>query len=142
MEKVLCEIGVRWAWFPTLVFAVHCVAFASDAYVTIPSLDVPMHAVGGVAIAYFLHHAVDAFEEGRFLQASRGALRVLLDFSLATTSAVLWEGVEYVANRALGRDVLMGREDTVADLFLGMFGAALYLAWKARRSRRNADGSR
>ncbi len=142
MEQVLREIGVRCAWFPALVLAAHFVAFAGGAYNTISWLDMPMHLIGGVAIAYFLEHALDAFEKGRFLQPSRGALRFLFVFALATTSAVLWEGVEYVGNRVLGRDVLMGREDTVADLFLGMLGAALYLAWEALRPKRSADSAR
>lgn len=45
---------IEAGWFPSLVFLLHCVlSLAFDAYDRAPSLDVPMHLLGGVAIAYF-----------------------------------------------------------------------------------------
>ena len=126
-------------WLPLLLVAAHLVlASALGAYAAWPPLDVPMHLAGGAAAAWFLDGLVDRLEEAGRLEPSRGLLRLLLLFGLATVAAVAWELVESVVDRLSGATWQVGLRDTLKDLMTGPAGALGFLGARAavRRGRR------
>ena len=134
MWQATREIAAQFAWFPCVVFGAHVVASRFvNAYETFPSLDIPMHLAGGVAIAYFLSHSLDTLENYRILQPSHGRLRLILVFALSCTAAVTWEFAEYVSDRVFDTGAQKGLEDTLLDMFLGMIGASAYLLQRVVR---------
>ena len=124
------------AWAPLLVFTSHVVLMtAFDAYRHWPPLDVPMHALGGVAIAFFFHRAsVNASRFGVF-GPFHPFTRVVLVAALTCTAAVVWEWAEFASDRLIGTGHQPGVADTMLDLFFGETGGLLLLALLAATGR-------
>jgi hypothetical protein len=134
----LRDILLRRAWVPVLVFAANAVlSLVFHAYEAFPLLDVPMHLIGGAAIAYFLWHTVAAFEKGRSRAKQSRAKRSAAVFLLALAAALLWELAEFGSDRILGTTAFGATGDTVLDVLLGMAGAAAYLLYR-EKGRENA----
>lgn len=87
-----------------------------------------VHALGGAAMAYFLHRAAVLGE--RHLGQLRPPAQYLLAFGLTCAVAIAWECTEF----AFGYQD--GLTDTMGDLAFGTLGAALgLLALASRRLR-------
>ena len=119
-------------WAPAAVFAAHVVASRLlGLYGAYPSLDVPMHVFGGVAIAHFLwRSAALASEAGLLGSPNRtGLLAIVLGTTCA--AAVGWEVAEFLSDQWLGTSAQLGLEDTLGDLLLRIAGGAAYagVAW-------------
>jgi len=137
MLVILREIATRASWPPLLVFGVHAAAsLGLNAYESWPALDVPMHLLGGVAIAAFLTRSLDVLEEHALLDRSKGPLRFLLVVSLTTTAAVVWEFAEFLLDARLDTGAQVSLPDTMLDLALGMVGGLLVAGGGALRRRR------
>lgn len=135
LAETLRAIARRAAWPPVLVFTVHAIASrAMHAYARWPLLDVPMHLLGGVAIAFFFERALAVLREARELGPADPRLEPVLLMALVGTSTVLWEFSEFFADRLLGTRAQLGLEDTLADMAIGLAGGALYLGWRSLRS--------
>ena len=120
------------AWAPLGVFVVHCVAsLGFDAYDRLPWFDVPMHVLGGLAIAYFIDRSLWLVLPPHASFPRRRHVEAVLIFSLVCTGAVLWELAEFLADRWAGTDSQIGLEDTLGDLLVGMLGGLAYLALRA-----------
>ena len=116
------------AWAPSLVFLVHVVAYLGfDAYKAYPPLDLPMHFLGGVVIAFFFHRAsINASRLG-LLGPYHAVTHALLVISLTCSAAVLWEFAEWTYDRAFGTHHQLGLDDTLLDMLLGILGGAAFL---------------
>jgi hypothetical protein len=126
------------SWAPLAVFMLHCVAsLGLDAYDRVPWIDVPMHVLGGLAIAYFFDRGLTVIlPDGRRSVATARVERVLI-FSLVCTAAVLWEFAEFVSDRLAGTDSQVGLQDTLGDLLVGMLAGLVYVMLRgAERTRR------
>jgi hypothetical protein len=117
-------------WAPAAVFVLHLVAArVFNAYRRFPDLDIPMHLLGGIAIAFFFHKT--------FLNASRLQLlppyhrlnHIALAFGFTCAAAVFWEFAEFLSDRYLGTNA-QGDDlrDTLFDMLLGISGGSLCLA--------------
>ena len=118
----------RHAWFPLFVFLAH--EFCShvlDGYRRWPSVDIPLHFFGGLAIAYFAHGTLRSFAARRLVREPDPLLGLLLLFSLAITAAVFWEFAEFTADLTLGTQCQLSLHDTLLDLFMGMLGSLVFL---------------
>jgi hypothetical protein len=116
------------------VFLLH-VFFAKvlKLYGPYPHLDVPMHLLGGIAMAYFLSRCFSALPEGVVTPgSSRRALEAIAVTSLTATGAVFWEFAEFISDRFFGCRAQGGLQDTMGDLAVGILGATLYalIAWR------------
>ena len=115
-------------WAPAIVLTVHIIASAGfDAYERYPRLDIPMHLIGRVAIAYFFHRAsITASAHGIIGPFHRVAHTVLV-FALTCTAAVFWEFAEFITDRFFRTQAQLGLQDTLGDMFIGILGGATFL---------------
>ena len=128
INRTLREAG----WAPLGVFVIHVIALgAYDGYTRLPGLDVIMHFIGGIVMAYFLHSAsINASRMGIIGPHHRVTHRLLV-FTATCTVAVFWEFAEFTLDATLGTFSQAGVVDTMSDLFFGVLGAGVFIAWTA-----------
>ena len=121
--------SVRLAgWAPTGVFLAHVTASrVLGTYLVFPSLDVPMHLLGGAAIAWFFHRSLAVRECRPILGPLTGTAAALLSFAATCTAAVYWEFAEWLSDRFLGTHAQRGLDDTMLDMSLGIAGGLVLL---------------
>ncbi len=118
----------RYGWMPFTVFLAHeLCAHGLDAYRRWPSVDIPLHLFGGLAIAYFLGGGLRILEARGILRPLPAWVRMGLIFGGVNSIALLWELAEWMADHLLGTHCQLGLGDTLLDLLLGMLGGLLYL---------------
>ena len=135
----------RAGWAPALVFVAHMAWWRGvGAYAAFPLLDIPMHFLGGLAIAFFLWTANSVYSRsGTFGRPNGNAIAVLTLTSTATC-ALLWEFAEFLSDRYLGTNTQKGLEDTLLDMLLGVVGGVVFvgIAWFRQGGRdHSAPGS-
>lgn len=94
-----------------------------DWYVTVPGLDVLVHAVATgllATAAVLLTTRVGALPE----QLPRAGL-VVVTTALGALLAVLWEAGEWVGHTWIDEAIQVGYDDTVGDLVAGVLGSAV-----------------
>jgi len=128
-------------WAPASVYVVHVVAARGfRAYQRFPQFDVPMHLLGGVAIAYFFHTAALNGARLGCLAPYHRLTHLILVFGLTCAAALGWEFWEFLSDRYLGSHSLGDRNDTLLDLLLGVLGGVSFLiaaTWLGNRDRRS-----
>ena len=115
-------------WFPSLIFLIHCIlSLGFKAYDRMPWLDVPMHLLGGVAIAYFFDIVLQHLDRlGRMRIGSRQAA-LLMILGLTGTATVLWEFAEFLADALFHLGAQRSIANTMKDQFMGLLGGLGYL---------------
>jgi hypothetical protein len=98
-----------------------------DAYRSYPPIDIPMHYLGGVAIAFFLSRCFAAVPADVVSGRGRPIIEAICVVALTISVAVGWEFAEFFTDRFLGTHAQLGLEDTLLDLALGALGGASYL---------------
>ena len=126
-------------WAPLLVFVLHVAASQAGAYDIWPPTDIPMHVAGGFAIALFLSGLFRALPRDLVRKSRIVVLELVLVFALATTAAVIWEFAEFGVDQAFGTNVQVSLANTMKDLALGMAGAGVFLAFRARQMNAGPD---
>ena len=136
IRKVLSVGG----WAPAAVFLIHVTATqVFDAYAVFPQLDVPMHFVGGIAMAFFISRCFRQLPRDVVRSSRLVVLEAVLIASMTTTIAVLWEFAEFSLDQFVGSNVQVGLANTMQDLALGMLGAAVVVAVRARQVSASCD---
>ena len=122
------KLGGRYLWMPALVFAVHVVANNGfHAYQHFPNFDIPMHFLGGFAIAYFFSGVCWGLEREGLITLSQPWIRFVFVFSLTCMAAMFWEFAEWTADSTLGTSFQRGLDDTILDMARGVVGGAVLL---------------
>ena len=122
------EIAARGLWFPALVFVGHVIASQFLlVYEALPVLDVPVHLIGGFAIAFFFSVVIDSLSKRGLIVVPDPPLRLVLLFALVCTAAVFWEFAEYISDHTIGTNAQAGLEDTLFDMVMGIAGGLAYL---------------
>lgn len=130
---IVREVARTKAWFPTAVFVLHVVISRMfSAYEAVPPLDIPMHLLGGLAIAYFFHGLLHVAEKHEGAALATGLVRPVLVFALVCTTTVFWEFAEYVSDHTFGTHAQLSLEDSLFDMLLGAVGGAVYAAWRVK----------
>jgi len=94
-----------------------------NLYVKIWWLDIPLHFIGGIAVAFTAHVLLSEYErEGKF-KASR-LLRALFIIFFVAFVAVVWEWYEWVLIY-LFKWPPNSWNDTLKDLAMGVLGAVI-----------------
>lgn len=119
------------AWAPLGVVAIYLIGLAFRLYLIFPPLDIPTHFLGGVAITYFYLSAVRNSQ--KFLGDIPLPIQVLLAVTCTGTTTVLWEFYENIVDYFLGTNMVLGLEDTLKDMFLGLLGALVLSILYRRR---------
>lgn len=128
---------LRAGWAPLLVFGIHVLMVqVFDAYTAFPALDIPMHFLGGVVIAFFFHHATLAAPECGLTKATDAVTHRVLIFALTCMATIFWEFAEFIADRYFGAHSQPSLQDTLKDMLLGLSGGVvLLLGIAVRRGR-------
>ena len=133
---IAARLVARAGWAPLSVLVLHVfLVRVVGIYDRYPRLDIPTHALGGLAVAYFLSSCFAALPDAAMDRGVRAWAEALFVFTATVTIAVLWEFGEFASDRLLGTRLQLGLTDTVVDLAMGMVGAALFLGVASRRSR-------
>jgi hypothetical protein len=119
------------AWAPLSVLIFYLIGRSLRLYEIIPSLDIPTHFIGGVAITYFYRSAIRNSQ--RIFGAIPFPIQILLAFTCAGTTIILWEFYENLFDYFFGTHMVRGLEDTLLDMFLGLLGALVLSAFYRRR---------
>jgi hypothetical protein len=130
------SIWLRWinqsvrqaGWAPAGVFAVHVVLLGGfDAYTLLPSLDMLMHFIGGVVMAFFIHRtSLNASRLG-VIGPHHPVTHWLLVFSATCAVAMFWEFAEFALDQILGTHSQPSLDDTMSDLVFGTIGAGVLM---------------
>jgi hypothetical protein len=109
---------------PLLVLTIHLMADVFGWYEKIFWLDMPMHFLGGMAIAmssfYFLKYA-----EVSSKQVGIKLLTLLLILALTALAAIAWEILEFGMDRIFSTTLQPSVYDTMKDLAFGLIGGAV-----------------
>ena len=115
-------------WAPLLVFATHVfIDRVLDAYSLWPPIDVPMHFLGGMAIAFFISRCFqvlprEAAQKGRIV-----VLELLLVGSLTASAAVFWEFSEFTVDQLFHSNIQISLANTMKDMSMGIFGSIVFI---------------
>ena len=122
--KSIIESG----WAPIGVFCLHVLmARVFNAYAAFPGIDIPMHFLGGIVIAYFFHRASINGSHLKLLGTFHPTTHVLLVFFATCTAAVFWEFAEFINDRYFGGHAQAGLIDTLRDMLMGISGGVALL---------------
>jgi hypothetical protein len=96
-----------------------------------PTLDIPTHFMGGVAITYFYRSAIRNSQ--RIVGDIPLSIRIIFAFTCTGTTIILWEFYENIMDHVFGFHMVRGLEDTIVDMFVGLSGAlVLSLLYRKR----------
>lgn len=133
------SLVLRCGWAPVLVLILHAIVAKTPWR---GPLDFWMHFSGGMAIAYFLFYAIQAFPQ--VLRTASVLGDYLFAFSLAAVVGLFWEFGELASDVFLDTEIQKSVLETLRDLIADVTGAtlALCLVFLARRlmpDKREAD---
>jgi hypothetical protein len=116
------------AWAPLIVFVIHLVALGVyDGYTLLPSLDVIMHFIGGLAMSYLFHRTSTNASRMGIIGPHHQLTHPILVFTTTCTVAVFWEFAEFSLDATFGTRSQAGLVDTMSDLFFGVLGGGSFI---------------
>ncbi|MES2152209.1 MAG: hypothetical protein V4508_20720 [Pseudomonadota bacterium] len=125
------------AWAPLTVLALFAIAsLGFDAYGLYPWLDIPTHFLGGMAMGYFFLAAIGQAQLA--LGPIDPLIQRLLAIGLTGMTAMSWEFLEFASDQLLGTTMNYGVQDTLSDLFFGLLGGLVVLAFLVRAPSANS----
>jgi hypothetical protein len=130
MISAVRELFIKAAWAPIAVLIFHATVSGTPRGAR---LDFLIHFLGGVAIAYFLFHALHCFRA--WLGAPSPFGRYLFSYALACTVGVFWEFAEQFSDVFLHTRIQISIYETMSDLIADATGAftSLFLVFVTRR---------
>jgi hypothetical protein len=122
------------AWAPLTVFVFYVVAAKGfNAYILYPWLGIPTHFCGGAAITYFF--LITVANSQTLLGSIPKIIQLPLALGLTAMTALVWEFLEYLSDIVLGTQMNLGVLDTLSDLFFGLLGGAIMVAFAIQSAR-------
>ena len=119
------------AWAPIGVIIFYVIGLIFDWFNLVPTLDIPTHFAGGLAITYFYRSAIRNSQ--KFLGDIPQAIQIILAFTATGTTTVFWEFYEILSDFIIRTHHVRGIKDTITDLFIGLCGAlALSIFYRKR----------
>ena len=121
--KPLFQLILRAGWAPVAVLIFHRVVFNTPWR---QPLDFAMHYSGGVAISFFLWHALDCFAS--WFGTLTSFARYVFTFALACTVGLFWEFAELFSDVVYHTRIQHSIHETMRDLIADATGALTTLA--------------
>ena len=120
--------------FPFLVYLLNYILlnFANAAYWSFP-IDIPMHALGGLSIAYVASRTLWLLGKKNVLIVKSALVKVFIILATVAFAAVVWEFYEFLHDYFLGTRYQTGIGDTMKDLFMGLLGGLLFCVVAVRK---------
>ncbi len=116
---------IRIVWAPGLVVVFHIVATLAGWYRANWWFDMPLHFLGGVAIAFSAYQVLEYFSQlGKYKNEFK-PLQILVLLAFTGLAAVGWEFMEYMFDTYAQTHLQSGLLDTIKDLSIGLIGGAL-----------------
>ncbi len=110
-------------WAPIAVFSLHVLmSRVFDSYRVFPGIDIPMHFLGGMVIAFFFHRTSINGSRLKLLGPFHPVTHVLLVFFATCAATVFWEFAEFINDRYFGGHSQGGLFDTMKDMLVGILG--------------------
>ena len=119
------------AWAPLSIFVAYLAGLAFQLFNLFPPLDIPFHFLGGVVITYFYRSVIRNSQ--KLIGEIPLPVQVLFAFTCTGTTTILWEFYENLLDFFAGTHMVRGLQDTIMDLFLGLFGALVFSLFYRRR---------
>jgi len=119
------------AWAPLGIVGFYAIGLALHLFDLFPLLDIPTHFIGGVAVTYFYRSAIRNSQF--FLGDIPLPVQVLFAFTCTGTTIILWEFYENLLDFFFGFHLVLGLEDTIKDMFLGLSGALVFTLFYRQR---------
>lgn len=117
------RLMLRAGWAPLAVLVFHRAVFNTPWR---QPLDFIMHYSGGVAIAFFLWHALDCF--AHWFGTLTPFARYIFTFALACTVGLFWEFAELYSDVVHHTRIQHSVHETMRDLIADATGALTTLA--------------
>ena len=136
MQTMLCKrILLKWinalgkaSGGPILVFGIHLLGLhLFNTYYFFPNFDIPMHFLGGLAIAFFLDRALMSASLLRIIEPCHVVHRRVLVFCGTCIVAISWEYSEILKYLSFWIQEPAGLEDSLEDLFFGAAGVIFFI---------------
>ena len=125
MKKI--QEKIIFAFFPP--FLLYLFQYLAQAFWAIyfryPNFDIPMHFLGGVAMAITAVSLLKIAEDEKWLIIKKKSVSLLFVVAFVVFIAVLWEFHEFLSDQLLASNMQPSNFDTMKDLFLGMLGAGV-----------------
>jgi hypothetical protein len=135
VEKTLSRL-VKIIWPPIVVFLIHRVVLSGlNLYAAYPWIDIPMHFLGGLSIAYSVSSGLTYLQEKKILLPMDTFIHLLLTITTTVTTAVLWEFLEFLTDQFYGTNIQISLANTMQDLFFGMAGAITLIVFRFIRKK-------
>ncbi len=132
MKHDISIFSLLRAWWPAVLLVVLGESMAVLGWFdACPSLDIPMHFLGGLLVAFAIVRVFAHLPEGS-LPRSRWS-RIVYIVALTAIVTILWETYEWAQDTFLGRRTQLGIPDTMLDLWLGLLGGFAYAWYKVKR---------
>lgn len=123
-------------WVPLLAFTMHMfLSRVLHAYEIWPSTDIPMHFIGGLAIAFFVSQCFQLLPRESVKRSRIVILELVLVGSLTASAAVFWEFTEFTIDQLFGTNVQISLANTMQDLAMGILGAFVLMLIRSRQLR-------
>ena len=136
ISRAIRKVWYVGGWVPLLVFGTHVfLSRVLDAYKIWPPTDIPMHFMGGLAMAFFISKCFQTLPRGEVRKSRTDILELVLVGSLTATAAVLWEFAEFSVDQFFGTNIQVSLANTIQDMALGLGGASLFIVFRARQLR-------
>ena len=119
---------------PILLFCLQLLLVFLGFYDRHPWLDIPMHVLGGVFIAYSFSLAVTYFQERKILSELNVLTRSVFLFALTSAATVIWEFGEFTLDFFFDTVAQASLEDTMLYMFLGLVGGTALIVFLVRGS--------
>ena len=122
---------------PAIVFAIHLFAINFYFYSLIPNLDIPMHFIGGMAIAVTVICLMNVVEKEKLAAFKSHFVRAVLLIALVSMSASFWEISEFIVDTSWGFNLQYSLQDTMKDMILGLIGGSIVvISWAYGKTQR------
>ncbi len=109
--------------FPLGVFSLSFILdFFFGIYEIFPSVDIPMHFLGGISAGYMSVLFLRFWREKKLVNFNRKSLFIFLVLCMVCLIIILWEFYEFLMNYFFTLNWYLEYGDTLLDLFMGMLG--------------------
>ena len=125
------------AWAPLGVFLFYLIARSLQLFSVFPSLDIPTHFLGGVAITYFYRVAIQNTQ--KLVGEIPFPIQVIFAFTCTATTTIFWEFYEYIFDFFFHTEMVRGVTDTIVDFFFGLLGTLTLSLFYRRRTRESYE---
>ena len=107
---------------PVIVLLIHIILLFLGLYSDYEWIDIPMHFLGGFAVAITFVLLLKLLQEKKLFGRSHWLVFFVFIISLVCLIAVLWEFSEFILDKITHFNIQLSVADTLSDLLFGLLG--------------------